>query len=325
MRATRSPTRRSSSRSCSRTTRSASIQPLAEIGKICREKRRALPHRRGAGRRQGPVRRRGDERRPAVASPAHKIYGPKGVGALYVRRKPRVRLAPQIDGGGHERGMRSGTLTSPRIVGFGKAAEICARRRWPTRRKRLLALRERLLQAASQRSWTRSTSTARSSTGCRATSTSRFAYVEGEALMMAHQGRGGVVRLGLHLGLARAVATCCARSASSDELAHTLDPLRPRPLQHRGGGRLRRSTWSSTQVEQAARDVARSTRWPRKASTSSPSSGRRTEPHRRRGERHGVQRQSHRPLREPAQRRARSTRTTTTSAPAWSARRRAAT
>ncbi|MGH7326087.1 MAG: IscS subfamily cysteine desulfurase [Candidatus Rokuibacteriota bacterium] len=75
---------------------------------------------------------------------AHLMYGPKGVGALYVRRKgPRVRLAAQIDGGGHERGMRSGTLPVPLIVGFGKAAEIC-QEVMPQESERLRRLRDRL-------------------------------------------------------------------------------------------------------------------------------------------------------------------------------------
>jgi cysteine desulfurase len=78
-----------------------------------------------------------------VSLSAHKMYGPKGIGALYVRRKPRVRISPIIDGGGHERGMRSGTLNVPGIVGFAKAAELC-RREMADEATRVLALRERL-------------------------------------------------------------------------------------------------------------------------------------------------------------------------------------
>jgi cysteine desulfurase len=76
----------------------------------------------------------------------HKMYGPKGVGALYVRRKnPRVQLQALIDGGGHERGMRSGTLNVPGIVGLGKACELCGEE-MATESKRLTAMRERLRQ-----------------------------------------------------------------------------------------------------------------------------------------------------------------------------------
>src|SRR5262245_17975145 len=82
-----------------------------------------------------------------LSSTAHLLYGPKGIGALYVRRKgPRVRIAPLIDGGGHERGMRSGTLPVPLVVGFGRAAEIC-REVMADESRRLAALRDQLQDA----------------------------------------------------------------------------------------------------------------------------------------------------------------------------------
>jgi cysteine desulfurase len=121
------------------------IHPLKEIGRITREKG-VLFHcdaTQGVGHMDLDV----EEMNIDLASfTAHKIYGPKGVGALYVRRrKPRVRLTPIIYGGGHERGMRSGTLNVPGIVGFGKAAEV-ALEEGPQEREQLLALRERLHQ-----------------------------------------------------------------------------------------------------------------------------------------------------------------------------------
>ena len=101
------------------------IQPVREIGKICHEKG-VLFHTDGtqaAGKI--PVNVLADNI-DLMSFSGHKIYGPKGVGALYVRRKsPRVQLTAQMDGGGHERGFRSGTLNVPGIVGFGHAAELC--------------------------------------------------------------------------------------------------------------------------------------------------------------------------------------------------------
>jgi cysteine desulfurase len=119
------------------------VQPLDEIGKITRE-RGVLLHTdavQGIGKVEFDVQKMNVD---LASLTAHKIYGPKGIGALYVRRsKPRVRLVAQMDGGGHERGMRSGTLPVPLIVGFGKACEIMTQEGKQESAK-LVALRERL-------------------------------------------------------------------------------------------------------------------------------------------------------------------------------------
>jgi cysteine desulfurase len=119
------------------------IQPLAEIGRVCRERGVLLHSDAVQGIGKIPV--NVDELHVDLLSlTAHKIYGPKGVGALYVRMgKPRVRLVPQMDGGGHEKGRRSGTLNVPGIVGFGKACDLSGRL-MNEEAVTLTALRERL-------------------------------------------------------------------------------------------------------------------------------------------------------------------------------------
>jgi cysteine desulfurase len=101
------------------------IQPIAEIGKLAKE-RGILFHTdatQAVGKIPVDVEKMGID---LLTCSAHKIYGPKGIGALYVRRRaPRVRIAPMIDGGGHERGTRSGTVPVPLAAGFGRAAELC--------------------------------------------------------------------------------------------------------------------------------------------------------------------------------------------------------
>jgi len=118
-----------------------------------------------------------------MAFSAHKMYGPKGVGALYVRRKnPRVKVTAQMDGGGHERGMRSGTLNVPGIVGLGKACELC-RLEMESEATRLSALRDKLESTLSQME----ESYVNGNTQHRLPHVANisFKYVEGEGLMMA--------------------------------------------------------------------------------------------------------------------------------------------
>lgn len=157
------------------------IQPLAEIGRICRENK--VFFHTDAAQAAGKIPLDVEALNIDLMSiSGHKIYGPKGIGALYVRRKPRVRLVPMIVGGGQERGFRSGTLPTPLCVGLGEAAEICMKE-MDAEAKRLKKLQERML------------------TGLRAKLTDivvngdlehripgnlniSFAYVEGESLMM---------------------------------------------------------------------------------------------------------------------------------------------
>ena len=125
------------------------IQPLAEIGKICREKK-AFFHT-DAAQAAGKIPLDVEAMNIDLMSiSGHKIYGPKGIGALYVRRKPRVRLVPLIVGGGQERGFRSGTLPTPLCVGLGEAAEI-AMNEMEGEAKRLAKLQARMLKGLQDR------------------------------------------------------------------------------------------------------------------------------------------------------------------------------
>jgi cysteine desulfurase len=158
------------------------VHPIAEIGKLAKQ-RGVLLHSdatQAFGKLPLDVSALGVD---LLSLSAHKVYGPKGVGALYVRRKdPRVRLAIQMHGGGHERGMRSGTLNVPGIVGLGEAAQIAAKE-MAAEAARLTGLRDRLHQgilAGLSLVKLNGHPTQRLPN----TLNLSFAYVEGEALMM---------------------------------------------------------------------------------------------------------------------------------------------
>ena len=185
------------------------IQPLAEIARLV-DARGALLHTdaaQAAGKIPLDVETLGIS---LLSLTGHKYYGPKGAGALYVRRrKPRLRLECQIDGGGHENGLRSGTLNVPGIVGLGAAAEIC-RSEMPVESARLAALRNRLLDGLRERLdglRVNGTMAARLPHNLHVS----FDGVEGEALLMA-------------LG-DLAVSTGSACSSGSQAPSHVLEAL----------------------------------------------------------------------------------------------------
>ena len=157
------------------------IQPIDEIGAICREK--GIVFHVDAAQATGKVEI--DLAKSPVdlmSFSAHKTYGPKGIGALYVRRKPRARLEAQIHGGGHERGLRSGTLPTHQIVGMGEAFRL-AREEMAAERSRVRALRDRLLAGLSgiEATYVNGDLEHRVAHNLNVS----FAYVEGESLMMA--------------------------------------------------------------------------------------------------------------------------------------------
>jgi len=175
------------------------INPVAAIGKVAKEKG-ILFHcdaTQGVGKIPVNVQDMGID---LMSFTAHKIYGPKGVGALYVRRKaPRVRLEPMMYGGGHERGMRSGTLAVPLIVGFGKACELCEQE-MATESVRIAKMRDRLqegIMKGMDEVYLNGHPTERLANNLNIS----FAYVEGEALLM------GVKEIALSSGSACTSAT----------------------------------------------------------------------------------------------------------------------
>ena len=195
------------------------IQDLAGIGSLCHRKG-ILFHTDAAqavGRTPIDVQAMGID---LMSMSAHKMYGPKGVGALYVRRKgPRVRLSEQMHGGGHERGMRSGTMNVPSIVGFGKACELL-RTEGEAENKRILALRDRLHAKLTEALDEVYVNGHLASRLCNNLNMS-FAYVEGESLLMG---------LNEHVALSSGSACTSATLEPSyvlkalgvgDELAHS--------------------------------------------------------------------------------------------------------
>lgn len=157
------------------------IQPMQRIGKLCRDKR--VFFHTDAAQAVGKIPLDVNAMNIDLMSiSSHKIYGPNGIGACYVRRRPRVRLDPIITGGGQERGLRSGTLAPPLVVGFGEACRI-AREELEYDSKRIKALSDRLLQGLLAMEHTSQNGDAKSFyPGCVNVS---FAYVEGESLLMA--------------------------------------------------------------------------------------------------------------------------------------------
>ena len=193
------------------------LQPIKEIGQICRDK--GIYFHVDAAQAIGKIAINVDYMNIDLLSlSGHKIYGPKGIGALYVRRKPRVRIKSIISGGGQERAIRSGTLPVPLCVGLGKACAI-AKEKMPSEAKRLKGFRDKflsLINSALDQVYVNGSLEHRLPGNLNIS----FAHVEGESLMM------GVQNLAVSSGSACTSASLepsyvLAATGISDELAHT--------------------------------------------------------------------------------------------------------
>ncbi|XVF15364.1 hypothetical protein REPUB_Repub09cG0145900 [Reevesia pubescens] len=157
------------------------VQPVEEIGKICKEFN--VPFHTDAAQALGKIKIDVEKWNVSLMSlSGHKIYGPKGVGALYMRRRPRIRVEPQMNGGGQERGIRSGTVPTPLVVGMGAACEL-AMKEMEYEERRIKGLQERLLNGMREKidGVLVNGSMDRRYVGNLNLS---FAYVEGESLLM---------------------------------------------------------------------------------------------------------------------------------------------
>ena len=288
------------------------LQPIEAIGKLCKEKG-VLFHTdavQAVGKVPIDVEEMGID---LLSLSAHKMYGPKGIGALYVRRKdPRVRLDPIIDGGGHERGMRCGTLAVPQIVGLGMACELC-REEMPTESQAAVPAARK---APRRESWSQL-----SDVYLNGHPTERlpgnlnlsFAYVEGEGADDGHQGRGGVA------AARPARRPAWSRATSSRPWASATNwPTAASASAWAGSTRRKKSISSIDEVVRAVNHLREMSPLYEMAQAGHRSedgrSGRRTERCRSRRirderlrskevDRHGVQQQGSRPLQQPAQRR----------------------
>jgi cysteine desulfurase len=221
------------------------LQPIRDIGRLCKE--RGVLFHTDAAQAAGKVPLDVEDMSIDLLSlSAHKMYGPKGTGALYVRRRnPHVRLEPMMDGGGHERGLRSGTLAVPLIVGFGRACELCGEE-MEAEARRLTGLRERLREKI-QEQLDGVVLNGHPTERLPGNLNLSFAFVEGEALMMALRNL--------------AVSSGSACTSASLEPSYVLRALGHSDELARGSLRFGLGRFTTeAEVDEAAGDVVRAVR-----------------------------------------------------------------